>query len=98
MKGLILNSMGRKAEGEEFVKKGLMRDLRSAVCWHVYGLVHKNNRRYDEAIKCYLNAIKWDKENIQIFRDLSMVQLHLREMEGFRVSGKGEIGSGEGGE
>lgn len=84
---MILNSMGKKEEGEDLVKRGLKRDLRSAVCWHVYGLVHKNNRRYDEAIKCYRNAIKWDKENIQIFRDLSMVQLHLKEIEGFRVSG-----------
>ena len=85
MKGLILNSTGKKNEANEFVKKGLKNDLRSHVCWHVYGLVHRSNKKYDEAVKCYRNALKWDKENIQIYRDLSIVQLQMREMEGFRV-------------
>ena len=86
MKGLVLNSIGRKEEANEFVKKGLKNDLQSHVCWHVYGLVHRSNKKYDEAVKCYRNALKWDKENVQIFRDLSIVQLQMREMEGFRVS------------
>lgn len=85
MKGLILNSTGKKNEANEFVKKGLKNDLRSHVCWHVYGLVHRSNKKYDEAVKCYRNALKWDKENIQIYRDLSIVQLQMREIEGFRV-------------
>ena len=86
MKGLVLNSIGKKNEANEFVKKGLKNDLRSHVCWHVYGLVHRSNKKYDEAVKCYRNALKWDKENIQIYRDLSIVQLQMREIEGFRVS------------
>lgn len=85
MKGLLLNCMGRKEEADEFVKRGLKNDLKSHVCWHVYGLVHRTNKKYDEAVKCYRNALKWDKENIQIHRDLSIVQLQIREMGGFRV-------------
>ena len=85
MKGLVLNSIGKKEEASEFVKRGLKNDLRSHVCWHVYGLVHRTNKMYDEAVKCYRNALKWDKENIQIYRDLSIVQLQMREIEGFRV-------------
>lgn len=29
--------------------------------WHVYGLVQRAYRKYEEAIKCYRNALKFDK-------------------------------------
>jgi N-alpha-acetyltransferase 15/16, NatA auxiliary subunit len=38
MKGLILNCMGKHDEALEIVKKGLAADLKSHVCWHVFGL------------------------------------------------------------
>ena len=37
MKGLILNCMGRKEEAMDLVKLGLRHNLKSHVCWHVYG-------------------------------------------------------------
>ncbi|XP_046854398.1 N-alpha-acetyltransferase 15, NatA auxiliary subunit-like [Xenia sp. Carnegie-2017] len=84
MKGLILNCLGRKEEAFEFVKKGLRNDLTSHVCWHVYGLVQRAYRKYEEAIKCYRNALKFDKENLQILRDLSLLQVQMRDLEGYR--------------
>jgi peptide alpha-N-acetyltransferase len=84
MKGLILNCMGRKEDAYDHVKRGLRNDLRSHVCWHVFGLLQRSDRKYDEAIKCYRNALKWDKENIQILRDLSLLQLQMRDLEGFK--------------
>ncbi|KRX99531.1 N-alpha-acetyltransferase 16, NatA auxiliary subunit, partial [Trichinella pseudospiralis] len=84
MKGLILNCIGKKEEALELVKKGLRNDVRSHVCWHVYGLMQRSERKYDEAIKAFRNALKIDKENIQILRDLSMLQLQMRDLEGFK--------------
>jgi len=84
MKGLTLNCMGRKEEAYEYVKRGLRNDLKSHVCWHVYGLLQRSDHKYDEAIKCYRNALKWEKDNIQILRDLSMLQIHMRDLEGYR--------------
>lgn len=84
MKGLILNCLGKKEEAYEYVKRGLRNDLKSHVCWHVYGLLQRSDHKYDEAIKCYRNALKWDKDNIQILRDLSMLQIHMRDLEGYR--------------
>ncbi|CAH1778361.1 unnamed protein product [Owenia fusiformis] len=84
MKGLTLNCMGKKEEAYEFVKKGLRNDLRSHVCWHVYGLLQRSDRKYDEAIKCYRNALKWDKDNLQILRDLSLLQIQMRDLEGYK--------------
>lgn len=59
--------------------------------WHVYGLLQRSDKKYDEAIKCYRNALKWDKDNLQILRDLSLLQIQMRDLEGYRVSQGGEL-------
>ncbi|KAE9543854.1 hypothetical protein AGLY_001978, partial [Aphis glycines] len=86
MKGLTLNFLGRKDEAYEHVRRGLRNDLTSHVCWHVYGLLQRSDKKYDEAIKCYRNALKWEKDNIQILRDLSLLQIQMRDLEGYRLS------------
>ncbi|CAB1327365.1 unnamed protein product [Coregonus sp. 'balchen'] len=81
MKGLTLNCLGKKEEAYDLVRRGLRNDLKS---WHVYGLLQRSDKKYDEAIKCYRNALKWDKENLQILRDLSLLQIQMRDLEGYR--------------
>ncbi|KAG9150983.1 hypothetical protein Leryth_003095 [Lithospermum erythrorhizon] len=83
MKGLTLNCMDRKAEAYELVRLGLKNDLKSHVCWHVYGLLYRSDRDYREAIKCYRNALRIDPENIEILRDLSLLQAQTRDLAGF---------------
>lgn len=61
MKGLILNCVQRKEEAYDHVRRGLRNDLTSHVCWHVFGLLQRSDRKYDEAIKAYRNALRWDK-------------------------------------
>jgi peptide alpha-N-acetyltransferase len=39
MKGLTLNNLGRKEEAYDYVRRGLRADLKSHVCWHVFGLL-----------------------------------------------------------
>ena len=53
----------------------MQNDLKSHVCWHVYGLLYRSDREYREAIKCYRNALKIDPDNIEILRDLSLLQV-----------------------
>ena len=77
MKGIILNSMGNKEEAYELVKIGLKNDVRSHICWHVYGLVYRSDNNYKEAIKCYLNALRIDPSNQNILRDLSWLQIQV---------------------
>ncbi|CAB3378713.1 Hypothetical predicted protein [Cloeon dipterum] len=84
MKGLTLNCLGRKEEAYDYVRRGLRNDLRSHVCWHVYGLLQRSDKKYDEAIKCYRNALKWEKDNIQILRDLSLLQIQMRDLDGYK--------------
>jgi hypothetical protein len=44
MKGLVLNCQEKKEEAYDFVKRGLRHDVKSHVCWHVYGCVAFNLR------------------------------------------------------
>ncbi|KAF8308202.1 NMDA receptor-regulated protein 1a [Clavulina sp. PMI_390] len=81
MKGLILTHMNRKDEGVELVKKGVKLDITSHICWHVLGLVHRADRNYEEALKCYTQALKFDKDNLNILRDSAQMQMHLRHFD-----------------
>lgn len=55
----------------------MQNDLKSHVCWHVYGLLYRSDREYREAIKCYRNALRIDPDNIEILRDLSLLQVDM---------------------
>lgn len=75
MKGLFLGHLGRKEEGYELIRSGIKCSLKSCVCWHVYGLLYRADKNYEEAMKCYRNALRFDKDNSQILRDLAVLQL-----------------------
>lgn len=83
MKGLVYNALEKKEEAYRLVRLGLRNDLRSHVCWHVYGLLYRSDREYVEASKAYLQALRIDKENLQILRDLALLQIQNRNYEGF---------------
>jgi peptide alpha-N-acetyltransferase len=61
MKGLILNSMGKKEESLECIRSGIVNNMSSHVVWHVYGLYQRSERKYDEAIKAYKKALQCEK-------------------------------------
>lgn len=50
--------------------------------WHILGLMHRYDKNYEEAIKCYKSALRIDKENFQILRDLALLQLQCRQFDG----------------
>lgn len=64
----------------------LLVSCRSHVCWHVYGLLHRSDRNYNEAIKAYKQALRIDSDNLQILRDLSMLQIQMRDLTGFAMT------------
>ena len=88
MKGLILSGLNKKEEAFEFVRKGLKCNLKSHVCWHSLGLLYRLDRNYTEAMKCYKQALRFDSENGQVLRDLSLLQLHHRDYDGYCESRK----------
>ncbi|KAF9559465.1 NMDA receptor-regulated protein 1a [Agrocybe pediades] len=81
MKGLVLTHMNRHDEGLELVKKGVRLDLTSHICWHVFGLIQKADKNYEEALKSYTQALRFDKENLNLLRDSAQLQTQLRLYE-----------------
>ena len=62
MKGLVISFLdGRREEGVELVRKGIRCDLTSHIVWHVFGLVKKAEKDYEEAVKSYIQALRYDK-------------------------------------
>ncbi|CAE6457624.1 unnamed protein product [Rhizoctonia solani] len=82
MKGLVLTNMpGKRDEGVELVRKGLALGLESHICWHVYGLVLKQEKNYAQALGAYNRALKYDVDNMNILRDAAQLQMQLRQFD-----------------
>ena len=79
----MLNSLDQKDEAYQLARRGLKLNLKSHVCWHVLGLLYRSDRNYAEALKCYKSALRMDPGNAQILRDLSVLQLHQRDVSGY---------------
>ena len=62
----------------------LIHYYRSHVCWHVYGLLHRSSQNYKEAIKAYKQALRIDVDNLQILRDMGLLQIQMRDISGFQ--------------
>lgn len=75
MKGLVITHMGKREEGLDLVKKGVRLDLTSHICWHVFGLIQKEDKKYEEALKSYTQALKYDKVCVISFLRLNRAQL-----------------------
>ncbi|KAF9922180.1 N-alpha-acetyltransferase 16, NatA auxiliary subunit [Linnemannia zychae] len=102
MKGLFYNHMDKKDLAHEFVKKGIRQDMKSHICWHVFGLLYRSDKNYEEAAKCYAHALKYDKmRNLEGYIDTRHILLELRPQNrqywvsvaiGYQLIGKPELG------
>ncbi|KYQ93570.1 tetratricopeptide-like helical domain-containing protein (TPR) [Tieghemostelium lacteum] len=85
-KSLIVYNMSKKDEAHDIAKKVLRSNLSNSMAWHTLGFLHKSDKNYSEALKCFRNASKHAKDNTQILKDLLSVQLYLRDSAGLRES------------
>jgi peptide alpha-N-acetyltransferase len=83
MKALILNGQGKTDEAFQLGKDALTADMKSPICWHVYGILYRANKNFDEAIKAYKFALKLDPNSAQIQRDLAVLQIQMRDYQGY---------------
>ena len=86
MKALIINSQGSTEEAFALAKVALRNDMKSHVCWHVYGLLWRSEKNFEEAIKAYKFALKLEPDSQQIQRDLALLQIQMRDYEGYTQS------------
>lgn len=83
MKALIMNAQGKTEEAFALAKEALTVDMKSHICWHVYGILYRTNKNFDEAIKAYKFALKLEPESQQIQRDLAILQVQMRDYPGY---------------
>lgn len=83
MKALIINAQGNTDEAFLLCKEALKNAMKSHVCWHVYGLLWRCIKNYEEAIKAYKFALKLEPDSQQILRDLALLQIQMRDYQGY---------------
>ncbi|KAI7275342.1 hypothetical protein KC335_g1671, partial [Hortaea werneckii] len=83
MKALIVMSQGKTEEAFDLCKLALKNAMKSHICWHVYGLLYRQQKNYEEAIKAYRFALRLEPENAQIQRDLALLQMQMRDYNGY---------------
>ena len=86
MKALIINSQGGTDEAFTLAKVAIKNNMKSHVCWHVYGLLWRSVKNFDEAIKAYKFALKLAPESTQIQKDLALLQIQMRDYQGYTQS------------
>ena len=86
MKALIINSQGNSEEAFALAKVALKNSMKSHVCWHVYGLLYRSVKNFEEAIKAYKFALKLEPESQQIQKDLALLQIQMRDYQGYVLS------------
>ncbi|KIX95167.1 uncharacterized protein Z520_09083 [Fonsecaea multimorphosa CBS 102226] len=88
MKALIMSHQGHTEEAFALAKIALNNNMKSQVCWHVYGLLYRGVKNYEEAIKAYKFALRLDPDSVPIQRDLAHLQVQMRDYEGYVQSRK----------
>ncbi|GFF23065.1 N-terminal acetyltransferase A complex subunit nat1 [Aspergillus lentulus] len=83
MKALIMSNLGQQEEAFALAKEALRNDMKSHICWHVYGLLYRAEKNYEEAIKAYRFALRIEPESQPIQRDLALLQMQMRDYQGY---------------
>ncbi|KAJ5168247.1 N-terminal acetyltransferase A complex subunit n.t1.c1 [Penicillium canariense] len=83
MKALIMSHLGQLEEAFVLAKEALRNDMKSHICWHVYGLLYRQEKNYEEAIKAYRFALRLEPESQPIQRDLALLQAQMRDFQGY---------------
>ncbi|OJJ40539.1 hypothetical protein ASPWEDRAFT_219476 [Aspergillus wentii DTO 134E9] len=83
MKALITSNLGQQEEAFVLAKEALRNDMKSHVCWHVYGLLYRSEKNYEEAIKAYRFALRIEPDSQPIQRDLALLQMQMRDYQGY---------------
>lgn len=88
MKALIIGTQGHTTEAFALAKVALNNNMKSHVCWHVYGLLYRSVKNFDESIKAYKFALRLEPESAPIQRDLANLQIQMRDYQGYIQSRK----------
>ncbi|KAH8738788.1 hypothetical protein FG386_000579 [Cryptosporidium ryanae] len=90
MKAFIMGALhsdandSRHKEAYEYAKEAIKMNVKNPMSWHCLGTLYRSDFDYFEAIKCFKTALKFDKEDAVVLRDLGTCYIQIRNYEGFR--------------
>lgn len=91
LKGCINYYIGNKSEAESYVKKGLTKNLDNYIVNHLAGIYYRAVENYPEAAKWLKAAVDNGSPNKQILRDLSNLQIHIRDYKNLVATRQGYL-------
>ncbi|EKX74244.1 tetratricopeptide repeat domain containing protein [Theileria equi strain WA] len=85
-KALILHHLepDRIDEILEIAKDGLKYGISSYISWHILGVIYKYMKRYKEALKCFIMALKKDPANDRLHKDICCLEIELCDYSALR--------------
>ncbi|CAA9991231.1 N-alpha-acetyltransferase 15, NatA auxiliary subunit, putative [Plasmodium knowlesi strain H] len=86
VKGYLLNLIDEKNKDEAFklMKEGIVNNISSSFCWYLYGCLYKIYKNNDEALKCYLKAVKLNRYDYKALKEACVLLLYLGKYEQFK--------------
>ena len=83
LKGLNCHFLKKPEEAEKTLKEALKANFKSPIAWHFFAIYQKETGNYIQALKSYNKARQFSPSNFNVIRDLSYMQLYLREYDSF---------------
>ncbi|KAG5363366.1 N-alpha-acetyltransferase 15, NatA auxiliary subunit [Yarrowia sp. B02] len=81
VKGLCRYHQGSPVEGRSLINAGMKVDPESYIIWHVLALLERSEKNYHAALRAYQKSLTIDPSNQNVLRDLSLMQIQVREYE-----------------
>ncbi|EGV63311.1 hypothetical protein CANTEDRAFT_106172 [Yamadazyma tenuis ATCC 10573] len=91
LKGCINYYIGNKPEAESYIVKGLTKGENNYIVNHLAGIYYRAVENYTDAAKWLKAAIDNGSPNKQILRDLSNLQVHIRDYKSLVSSRQGYL-------
>ncbi|KNC49117.1 TPR Domain containing protein [Thecamonas trahens ATCC 50062] len=85
LKGIVVDAMGKKDDGEALIVAGVESNPTSFACWNYYGLFCKSHSMYTTAIKAFKNALKYaaPEHEMNMRYELMALYVQTERMEAF---------------
>ena len=86
IKALSKMQSGQKQESFDIIKVALKTNLKNARCWRTLGQLHSYENQWEQAAKCFKTSLNIEPKSLEVLKELSEIQIHLRDFQGYHES------------
>lgn len=78
LKALSYTNLSQYEDATTLIRLALKLNIKNYSAWNILATVLKLKRNYAEAVKAYLNSLKFSPDKLQVLRDLCACYTQLR--------------------